>query len=543
MEIENSTTNNEGSSITGKNMHVSTMEGIENNANPDVSIATMKTRESTTMAIEKDNGKEEIENERNEEIIDKIIPAPAPETVANIPNTPNSVGSKVISVTRRLSNDGIAPTKLPWWDTEDDGDNASESSIEYKEDVVVQVPDNKEPGDIMFLDKEQIERDENMAIRIPTHEYMDTTSDGNSVLNGNRYLRVNIPKPTQNSKNPGDYIDVETPSSPSHYNIHHQTSILCSPTKEKDLRRSKRQRAVPKELHSSKCNVGDRYQVDLYNIPDPKNFAPTFETDHLYKQIWDPLYVKNEITDAGGQKIYDILDNLPTNYKEIMMEAMHESDYHISNAWFSALERIKELQSNGNLPGEDIPADIEKDFFDMIWNTDKDVVHSIKEIRKNHDISKCTLLTHYYRRYKPTDTYLKVKEKKSKEAEFCVVCDDGGVLIFCDKCNGTYHLGCLNPPLTAIPEGVWLCPKCLFTPNDTENTNNQIHKAMKENENVSNDIRKEGGDEEPANVTDTNRSTTVSSTSPKVIQAGTPSTKIVPLTSKWSYWGINSLST
>ena len=66
---------------------------------------------------------------------------------------------------------------------------------------------------------------------------------------------------------------------------------------------------------------------------------------------------------------------------------------------------------------------------------------------------------------------------------------------------------------------------------------------MKENENVSNDIRKEGGDEEPANVTDTNRSTSVSSTSPKVIQAGTPSTKIVPLTSNWSYWGINRLST
>jgi len=28
------------------------------------------------------------------------------------------------------------------------------------------------------------------------------------------------------------------------------------------------------------------------------------------------------------------------------------------------------------------------------------------------------------------------------------------------QCEGAYHLGCLTPPLTEIPDGEWFCPKC-----------------------------------------------------------------------------------
>ncbi|THH16847.1 hypothetical protein EW146_g3855 [Bondarzewia mesenterica] len=45
--------------------------------------------------------------------------------------------------------------------------------------------------------------------------------------------------------------------------------------------------------------------------------------------------------------------------------------------------------------------------------------------------------------------------------EVCVECkkDDGDPLA-CDKCDAPYHLGCLDPPLDAIPDGEWFCPDC-----------------------------------------------------------------------------------
>ncbi|KZT59067.1 RCC1/BLIP-II protein [Calocera cornea HHB12733] len=47
----------------------------------------------------------------------------------------------------------------------------------------------------------------------------------------------------------------------------------------------------------------------------------------------------------------------------------------------------------------------------------------------------------------------------------CVVCDEdreasGEEALECEKCDTPYHLGCLDPPLQAIPEGQWFCPKC-----------------------------------------------------------------------------------
>mmetsp|Transcript_15639 Transcript_15639/g.34195 ORF Transcript_15639/g.34195 Transcript_15639/m.34195 type:complete len:534 (-) Transcript_15639:662-2263(-) len=43
---------------------------------------------------------------------------------------------------------------------------------------------------------------------------------------------------------------------------------------------------------------------------------------------------------------------------------------------------------------------------------------------------------------------------------YCVMCNDGGDLFMCDKCNDSYHLNCHIPPLPAIPTGDWHCSKC-----------------------------------------------------------------------------------
>ncbi|KAF8318741.1 RCC1/BLIP-II [Clavulina sp. PMI_390] len=52
--------------------------------------------------------------------------------------------------------------------------------------------------------------------------------------------------------------------------------------------------------------------------------------------------------------------------------------------------------------------------------------------------------------------------------EQCMVCkkvdeneEDGPTLLECEKCENPYHLHCLTPPLTEVPEGEWFCPKCV----------------------------------------------------------------------------------
>jgi hypothetical protein len=47
----------------------------------------------------------------------------------------------------------------------------------------------------------------------------------------------------------------------------------------------------------------------------------------------------------------------------------------------------------------------------------------------------------------------------------CEVCGsphhtDSDVMLLCDVCDNGWHLKCLQPPLDAVPDGDWLCPRC-----------------------------------------------------------------------------------
>ena len=58
------------------------------------------------------------------------------------------------------------------------------------------------------------------------------------------------------------------------------------------------------------------------------------------------------------------------------------------------------------------------------------------------------------------------KDVPSRTCRFCgcYVCgekNDPGKQLLCDECDMAYHLGCLNPPLDAVPEeDEWYCPEC-----------------------------------------------------------------------------------
>jgi hypothetical protein len=46
----------------------------------------------------------------------------------------------------------------------------------------------------------------------------------------------------------------------------------------------------------------------------------------------------------------------------------------------------------------------------------------------------------------------------------CLGCRDprqGNLMLLCDSCDAPWHTFCLDPPLTAVPEGDWLCPACI----------------------------------------------------------------------------------
>jgi len=45
--------------------------------------------------------------------------------------------------------------------------------------------------------------------------------------------------------------------------------------------------------------------------------------------------------------------------------------------------------------------------------------------------------------------------------QFCSSPHDEDELLLCDGCDDGWHIYCLNPPLSCVPEGEWFCPKCL----------------------------------------------------------------------------------
>uniref|UniRef100_T1J5N9 Tyrosine-protein kinase BAZ1B n=1 Tax=Strigamia maritima TaxID=126957 RepID=T1J5N9_STRMM len=53
--------------------------------------------------------------------------------------------------------------------------------------------------------------------------------------------------------------------------------------------------------------------------------------------------------------------------------------------------------------------------------------------------------------------------EKSTENAKCKICrrkDEDRVLILCDNCNLAFHLLCLRPSLSHVPQGDWICPAC-----------------------------------------------------------------------------------
>ncbi|KAF8514474.1 RCC1/BLIP-II [Gautieria morchelliformis] len=74
----------------------------------------------------------------------------------------------------------------------------------------------------------------------------------------------------------------------------------------------------------------------------------------------------------------------------------------------------------------------------------------------------------------------------------CVICEedrgDEDSPLECEKCDSPYHLGCLDPPLTAVPDGEWFCTACMAnpgapigeTPKNSKSKSSKVSKKKRE---------------------------------------------------------------
>lgn len=51
-------------------------------------------------------------------------------------------------------------------------------------------------------------------------------------------------------------------------------------------------------------------------------------------------------------------------------------------------------------------------------------------------------------------------DQEDEHEDQCATCRRTGEVLMCDTCSRVYHLSCTTPPLTTVPQGMWVCSKC-----------------------------------------------------------------------------------
>ena len=229
------------------------------------------------------------------------------------------------------------------------------------------------------------------------------------------------------------------------------------------------------ESETNSANIGPRFQIPLSDLPTPVSDSKKRSQqnhDTLYFQIWDPAQAHQ--ANMKGQRLYELLDSLPTNKKEIMMECLHNANYDKEIAWDLFFKDVFRLMNKGDLVGEPLSKEQATYFHKLIFNKEdteeerrKCFRYVFSKLRKRHGGKKLKLnnvLVHYYKNFKLSKDYKDLKQMRRDErgAEECFICKDGGDLLLCDgDCQKAFHLSCLNPPLQEVPEGDWFCPACM----------------------------------------------------------------------------------
>lgn len=74
----------------------------------------------------------------------------------------------------------------------------------------------------------------------------------------------------------------------------------------------------------------------------------------------------------------------------------------------------------------------------------------------------------------------------------CELCKGGHKedrIILCDKCDRGCHLFCLQPPLDSVPEGEWICPKCIAQDSESRAFRAGKEYSLDQFEKLANDFK------------------------------------------------------
>jgi hypothetical protein len=169
--------------------------------------------------------------------------------------------------------------------------------------------------------------------------------------------------------------------------------------------------------------------------------------------MWDPRKADEAI--GRGEDIDTFLDSLPTNEKAAGMQALHDGNYSVAQARVK-LDKVR-VDNMFEVDGAPLTKEQAEIFDTEVFKTTKNFV----DVASMLGASVVSVLVHYYRVYKQSEEYRKLKKRLKHEMDICDICNDGGDLLLCDNCIRAFHLGCLNPPLSEIPVGEWHCPSCM----------------------------------------------------------------------------------
>jgi hypothetical protein len=62
----------------------------------------------------------------------------------------------------------------------------------------------------------------------------------------------------------------------------------------------------------------------------------------------------------------------------------------------------------------------------------------------------------------------------------CGVKKDLATIVMCSECgDSSFHIACLDPPLDAVPEDDWYCPKCARKPDEIVGAGQKLKESKK----------------------------------------------------------------
>uniref|UniRef100_A0A8D8RKE0 Peregrin n=1 Tax=Cacopsylla melanoneura TaxID=428564 RepID=A0A8D8RKE0_9HEMI len=243
-------------------------------------------------------------------------------------------------------------------------------------------------------------------------------------------------------------------------------------------KRRKKKKAFGKQYPKLKNKLPEKVEVirETLSLAESKTVVQFQEGIKIHRLgIYEkmPICSKEDFEQEYGQ--------VCTDNRQLVLEALQKSQEAVTKLpepCFKELENYKQLEiisrptayirfieRNAEELDEEVEYDMDEE--DAAW------LNIINEQRKSSNLPALSI-----------DTFELLMDRLEKECQFqmshtqsqdiiddeavCCICNDGecqnsNVILFCDMCNLAVHQDCYGVPY--IPEGQWLCRRCLHTPS------------------------------------------------------------------------------